>query len=172
MPNQTKIILGIDPGVADTGFGVISQDKGLKFIATGSIKTDKKTDLSQRLEIIYQQVKKLIVEYQPDIIGIEKLFFARNVTTALTVGQARGVVMLAAKEANIKILEFTPLQIKQAVTGSGQADKRQVGLMVKVLLKLNSVPKPDDAADALAAPPLLILNYLNHEKIKNSFHRR
>lgn len=150
MNSTGKIILGLDPGVADTGFGLVSKNGSVKFILAGSIKTAKGLPLPVRLNQIYKQVQQLIKQYQPEIIGIEKLYFARNVTTALEVGQARGVVMLAAQQATKTILEFTPLQIKQAVTGSGKADKKQVGLMVKTLLKLDSVPKPDDAADALA----------------------
>lgn len=150
MVKNRKIILGLDPGVADTGFGIIIQDRGLIFKDCGSIKTKKQKSSPQRLEEIYKQVSSLINRYQPDIIAVEKLYFARNVTTALTVGQARGVILLAAKQHNQLIVEFTPLQVKQSVTGNGQASKKQVGLMVKTLLKLNSVPQPDDAADALA----------------------
>lgn len=150
MINSAKIILGIDPGVADTGFGVIKKDQGLHFLTAGTIKTNKSLTPPERLKKIYQEIQELITEYQPEVVAVEKLFFARNVTTALAVGQARGVVLLAAHQAQKEIWEFTPLQIKQAVTGSGQADKRQVGLMVKTLLQLDSVPQPDDAADALA----------------------
>jgi len=145
-----QIILGIDPGVADTGFGVIEQSQGLKFLTAGSIQTSKQKDIAQRLVEIYQQINQLLIKYQPKLVAVEKLYFARNVTTALNVGQARGVILLAAKQQGKTLVEFTPLQIKQAVTGNGQADKRQVGLMVKTLLKLKSIPRPDDAADALA----------------------
>ena len=151
MNKNPKIILGIDPGIADTGFGVISKDKSdLKLIIAGSIKTNKNKKLPERIQEIYLAIGDLLKKYQPDLVAIEKLYFARNVTTALDVGQARGVVILAVKKQNINILEFTPLQIKQAVTGNGQATKRQVGLMVKTILKLKSIPKPDDAADAAA----------------------
>ena len=151
MNKDTRIILGLDPGVADTGFGVISQKaNSLKLIIAGSIKTSKNKKLPERIQEIYLAINDLIKKYQPDLVAIEKLYFARNVTTALDVGQARGVALLAIKEQKKPILEFTPLQIKQAVTGSGQATKRQVGLMVKTILKLKAVPKPDDAADAAA----------------------
>lgn len=151
MSNKEKIILGLDPGFADTGFGVISKNgTSIKFIDAGSIKTSKAKDFPYRIVSIYQEVNKLIAKYQPDLVAIEKLYFAKNVKTALDVGQARGVVLLAATESKQDILEFTPLQVKQAVCANGQASKKQVGLMVKTILNLKAVPKPDDAADALA----------------------
>ena len=165
MSVDQKIILGIDPGTADTGFGVISKDTtGLKFITAGSIKTSKAKKMPERLEEIHEAVQGLLKKYQPDLVAIEKLYFARNVTTALDVGQARGVVILAIQKQKIDILEFTPLQIKQAVTGNGQADKRQVGLMVKTILKISEVPKPDDAADAAAAA--ICGAFFNHILVK------
>ena len=146
-----KIILGLDPGFADTGFGLLQKDKnGLQFIDAGSIQTSRDKKFAERLVIIYKEIKKLIKKYKPDIIGIEKLYFARNVKTALDVAQARGVVILASEEYNIDIVEFSPVQVKQAVTSHGGANKKQVGLMVKTILKLKEVPQPDDAADALA----------------------
>ena len=146
-----KIILGLDPGFADTGFGLLQKDKnGLQFIDAGSIQTSRDKKFSERLVIIYKEIKKLIKKYKPDIIGIEKLYFARNVKTALDVAQARGVVILASEEYNIDIVEFSPVQVKQAVTSHGGANKKQVGLMVKTILKLKEIPQPDDAADALA----------------------
>lgn len=145
------IILGFDPGLADTGFGVIEKSGNqLKFRDAGSIQTPKNTDFGARLEAIYKAACKLIQKYQPDLVAVEKLFFAKNVSTALNVGEARGMILLAAHQNKKSILEFTPLQVKQAVTSSGAASKRQVGLMVKAILKLKSVPKPDDASDALA----------------------
>lgn len=151
MSSKQKIILGIDPGIADTGFGVIlKEDNKLKYITAGSIKTRKSLDFCERLDIIYQTVKKLIVQYKPDIIAVERLYFAKNAKTALDVGQARGVILLAIKQNKKELLEFTPLQVKQAVAAHGTASKRQVGLMVKTILQLDTVPKPDDAADALA----------------------
>ncbi|MBT6691706.1 crossover junction endodeoxyribonuclease RuvC [Candidatus Parcubacteria bacterium] len=151
MTSTKTNILGIDPGIADTGFGVIAKEGNkLEFIDTGSIQTSKNKNLSVRLQEIYNSVDELIKKYNPDLVAVEKLYFGKNVKTALDVGQARGVVILAIQQNKKELLEFTPPQIKQAVTGNGQSAKRQVGLMVKTILKLESVPKPDDAADALA----------------------
>lgn len=151
MGKADKIILGFDPGFADTGWGLISKgSRGLQFIDAGSIKTAKHKDFSKRLQIIHTEADKLLKKYNPDLVAVEKLYFAKNAKTALDVGQARGVLLLAIIANKKEILEFTPLQIKQAVCANGQASKNQVGLMVKTLLKLKSVPKPDDAADALA----------------------
>jgi len=146
-----KIILGIDPGLADTGFGIIKSENGnLKPLVYGSIKTKKGLKLTERLETISKELDKLIKEYQPELAGIEKLFFGRNVTTAISVGQARGVVLLGLATNKIPVIEFTPLQVKQTVTGYGGADKKQIQQMVKTILHLDQIPKPDDAADALA----------------------
>ncbi|MBA4541358.1 MULTISPECIES: crossover junction endodeoxyribonuclease RuvC [Thermoactinomyces] len=144
-------IMGIDPGIAIVGFGILDQ-KGnqLKPVEYGSIQTEAGLSTATRLKQIYDACTKLFAEHRPDVVAIEKLFFNRNVTTAFTVGQARGVMMLAAEEANIPITEYTPLQVKMAVVGYGQAEKKQVQEMVKVLLGLPRVPKPDDVADALA----------------------
>lgn len=144
-------ILGIDPGTATTGFGVIeSENQRLKFIDGGVVKTAPELDMPERLVIIHHELTELIAEIKPDIAAVELLYFATNVTTAMTVGQARGVVLLALSQAKIRIVEFTPLQVKQAVTGYGKATKPQIQEMVKTLLKLRSIPRPDDAADALA----------------------
>ena len=150
---MSYIILGIDPGIADTGFGLIekSQDGKLKCVDYGSIKTKAGTKLPNRLEIINQDLEKIIKKYKPKIIGVEELFFCRNVKTALVVGHARGVVLLTARQNRVPIVEFTPLQVKQAVSAYGKASKMQVQKMVKLLLNLDRTPKPDDAADALAA---------------------
>jgi len=146
-----NIILGIDPGIADTGWGVISNIKNnLKYIACGSIKTSAKDELAYRLEELHKQLDKIIKKYKPDIIGVEQLFFCANVKTALIVGQARGVVLLTARQNKLPIKEFTPLQVKQAVSAYGAASKMQVQRMVKTILNLKEIPKPDDAADALA----------------------
>ncbi len=146
------IILGIDPGIADTGFGIIEKDKASNIICLdyGSIKTKAKTDLAYRLEILSKELNKIIKKYKPKLIAVEQLFFCKNVKTALIVGQARGVVLLVARQNNIAIKEFTPLQVKQAVSAYGKAEKTQVARMVKLLLNLNELPCPDDAADALA----------------------
>ena len=145
-------ILGIDPGIADTGFGVIEKDiKGdIVCLDYGSIKTKANTDLAYRLEILSRELNKIIKKYKPELIAVEQLFFCKNVKTALVVGQARGVVLLTARQNNIAIKEFTPLQVKQAVSAYGKADKMQVTRMVKLLLNLDKLPRPDDAADALA----------------------
>ncbi|MDD4332672.1 MAG: crossover junction endodeoxyribonuclease RuvC [Patescibacteria group bacterium] len=146
------VILGIDPGIADTGWGVIEKNKqgGLSCLAYGSIKTKAKTELADRLEIINLELAKIIKEYKPQLIAVEELFFCNNVKTALVVGQARGVVILTAKQNKVRSVEFTPLQVKQAVSAYGKAGKLQVQKMVKLLLNLKEIPKPDDAADALA----------------------
>lgn len=148
---MAKIILGLDPGIADTGYGVISCDKG-KFIclAYGSIKTEAKKDLSERLEILDTELKKIIEKYQPEFVAVEELFFNTNAKTAIIVAQARGVLLLRIKKSGLRMLEFTPGQAKQAVAAYGRASKKQVQKMVKIILGLKSLPQPDDAADALA----------------------
>jgi len=145
-------ILGIDPGTGIVGFGFIEADsKSLKLIDAGVIRTPANQATELRLLTIYDEIRELIKEHRPEWLSIEKLFFARNVTTAMTVSQSRGVVILAAAQAKVKVAEYTPLQIKMAITGYGRADKKQMQEMVKILLALNQIPKPDDAADALAA---------------------
>jgi crossover junction endodeoxyribonuclease RuvC len=148
-----QIILGIDPGIADTGFGVIEKTdrSSLKCLDYGSIKTPAKMELSERLEMLGSELKDIIKKYKPSLVSIEELFFCKNVKTALVVGHARGVVMYVARQNKIPIVEFTPLQIKQAVSAYGKADKQQVQRMVKMILNLKEIPKPDDAADGLAA---------------------
>ena len=150
--NMRYTILGIDPGIADTGYGIIQKDKSgnLSCIDYGSIKTMAKTEMSRRLEIINKELNIIIKEYKPDLIAIEQLFFCNNAKTAIIVGQARGVAMFTARQNKIPIIEFTPLQVKQAVSAYGKAPKMQVQKMVKLLLNLEEIPKPDDAADALA----------------------
>jgi len=145
------IIFGIDPGVADTGYGIIKTDgQRLSCLDYGSIKTRAKTELAERLEIISKELGKIIKKHKPDLIAVEQLFFCKNIKTALVVGQARGVVLLTARQSKIPTVEFTPLQVKQAVSSYGQASKTQVQKMVKILLDLKEIPRPDDAADALA----------------------
>jgi crossover junction endodeoxyribonuclease RuvC len=145
-------ILGIDPGTGILGFGVIDFQKSkTKLIDAGVIRTPVKQPDAERLLTIYDELKELIIELKPEVMSVEKLFFAQNVTTAMSVSQARGVVLLLGQQHNLELHEFTPLQIKQAVTGYGKADKKQMQEMVRVLLGLSEVPKPDDAADALAA---------------------
>jgi len=151
MPAASLVILGIDPGLADTGFGVIEKcGQKIKALAYGSIKTKAHVPHQQRLLQIRNELMALINKYQPQYAGVEKLFFAKNVTTAFSVAQARGVAVLCLGETCLKLYEFTPLQVKMALTGYGQADKKQIQQMVKIVLGLKEIPKPDDAADALA----------------------
>ncbi|MAF20574.1 MAG: crossover junction endodeoxyribonuclease RuvC [Parcubacteria group bacterium] len=146
------IILGIDPGTAITGYGIIEKNGDiLKMIKYGCIKTTKDHSSAERLYQIDQQLTKLIRQYKPKQVAIEDIFFFKNLKTAIKVSQARGVILAQAARMKIPVFEYTPLQIKQAVTGYGRADKSQVQKMVKLILSLKEIPKPDDAADALAA---------------------
>lgn len=145
-------VLGIDPGTGILGFGVIETQGGkAQLVDGGVIRTPVKEDDAVRLLTIYEELTDIIEHTKPEIMSVEKLFFARNVTTAMTVSQARGVVLLCGKQAGMEIFEYTPMQIKMAVTGYGKAEKKQVQEMVRVILGLETVPKPDDCADALAA---------------------
>lgn len=146
-------ILGIDPGTGILGFGIIDIDaKGkASLIDAGVIRTPVKQADSDRLFTIFQELTEVINELKPDVMAVERLFFAQNVTTAMSVSQARGVVLLMGKQHKMELHEYTPLQIKQALTGYGRADKKQIQEMVRVILGLKEVPKPDDCADALAA---------------------
>ena len=144
-------ILGIDPGTAILGFGIIDIISGnAQLVDAGVIRTPVKEDDAVRLQTIYEELTDIINSSKPEIMSVEKLFFITNVTTAMTVSQARGVVLLCGKQAGLEIFEYTPLQIKMAITGYGRADKRQMQEMVRVILQLDKVPKPDDCADALA----------------------
>jgi crossover junction endodeoxyribonuclease RuvC len=144
-------ILGLDPGTASTGYGIVdSVDGKLSVVDYGVIKTSAKASPSLRLQKIYNELNRLIERYEPDSAGVEELFFGRNITTAISVGQARGVLLLALANANIPIGEYSPPKIKDAVTGYGKADKQQVQLMIRNLLDLEETPRPDDAADGLA----------------------
>lgn len=145
------IIIGLDPGTATTGFGLIEVNGGKsKYLDAGVITTPADSPMPERLETIYTEVRELMKEYKPDLAAIELLYFGNNVTTAISVGQARGVLLLASYQRNLEIVEYTPLQIKMAITGFGRADKPQVQSMVQTLLGLKTLPRPDDAADALA----------------------
>jgi len=150
--NKSIKILGIDPGYGRVGFGIINA-QGNKFVHTvhGVIETTKDEQLAYRLNEIYESLNTLIEKYEPDELSIEKLFFFKNVTTAMAVSEARGVMQLLAYRAQMKIFEYTPFEIKQAVTGNGRAQKGQIQRVLKLLLNLKATPKPDDAADALAA---------------------
>jgi len=145
------IILGIDPGYALVGYGVIEKtNSGLKPIAVGTIATPTNESIPVRLAMIDEELTKIIVKFKPNAVAVEELFFNTNVTTAIKVAQARGIILLCAIKECGHLYEYTPLQVKQALTGHGRADKKQVQYMVKALLGLSEVPKPDDAADALA----------------------
>ena len=146
------IVLGIDPGIATTGYGVVRENPDGQVVALsyGALLTPKTDTLPERLLSLRRQLMALIAEWRPTETAVEALFFATNLKTAMTVGQARGVVLVTLHEAGLPIGEYTPLQVKQAITGYGQADKRQMQLTVKMLLALDALPKPDDAADALA----------------------
>lgn len=144
-------ILGIDPGIATVGYGVIQYENGrFRTIATGAIETPAGIDVENRLEIVYNDLCELIQMYSPTEMAIEELFFNTNQKTAIAVAEARGVILLAARKNNLNIAEYTPIQVKMAVTGYGRAEKKQVQEMVKIILGLPKIPKPDDAADALA----------------------
>ena len=146
------LVLGIDPGIAITGFGLIrdGQDGTLVSVDYGVITTPADASTAARLQQIYRGVGQLLEKYQPSSAGIEKLLFGRNVSTAMAVGQARGVTILALADAGVEIAEYTPASVKEAVAGYGNAGKGQVQDMVRLLLNLSEIPKPDDAADALA----------------------
>jgi crossover junction endodeoxyribonuclease RuvC len=144
------IILGIDPGTAITGYGVIKKSRKLELIDYGCIKTSADLSTAERLDKMYKELKILIKKYKPEIAAVEDIFFFKNLKTAIKVSQARGVILLAIAQSKIRVAEYTPLQIKQAVACYGRAEKLQVQKMVKVLLNLEEIPGPDDAADALA----------------------
>lgn len=145
-------ILGIDPGTGILGFGVIDVQRGKpQLVDGGVIRTPVHEDDAVRLLTIYEELTDIIAATKPTMMSVEKLFFARNVTTAMTVAQARGVVLLCGMQAEMQIYEYTPMQIKLAITGYGKADKKQMQEMVRTILGLKEVPKPDDAADAIAA---------------------
>ena len=144
-------ILGIDPGIATIGFGVLDSEKAShQLIQCGVITTPAHTSLSSRLEQIYDDMGQILELFKPEAVAIEVLFFKNNITTGISVAHGRGVILLACRKAGVRVYEYTPLQVKQAVTGYGLAEKRQVMEMVKKLCRLPAVPKPDDAADAVA----------------------
>lgn len=143
-------ILGIDPGYGIVGYGIIDSNVGIDVVDYGVISTPKELSLPDRLEVIYSSLQSLINSYNPDVVAVEELFYFKNQTTVIPVAEARGVILLSCKKSGVPIYEYTPLQIKQALTGVGRAEKAQVQFMVKSILGLEKVPKPDDAADALA----------------------
>lgn len=145
------IVMGIDPGYAITGYGIVEKiGNNFKLIDYGAVTTDAGVDFPKRLDILYSGLTEIINKYNPEIIGMEELFFNKNIKTAIAVGQGRGVAVLAVQRAGKPLYEYTPLQVKQAVVGYGRAEKMQVQKMVQIMLKLKAIPKPDDAADALA----------------------
>ncbi|MCK9439106.1 MAG: crossover junction endodeoxyribonuclease RuvC [Patescibacteria group bacterium] len=159
--NNKKIILGIDPGLADTGFGLIEVcGSSVKCLDFGSIKTYPKEDFVERLKKIDSVLQEIIDKYKPDIASVEKLFFNTNAKTALLVGQARGVILLGLVKNKIPIFEFTPLQLKQTISNYGRADKNQIKRMIKIFLNLKELPKSDDSADALGLA-ICAINCLN-----------
>ncbi len=144
-------ILGIDPGIATVGFGIVEyKNSRFKTIDYGAVLSAPDIEMTNRLKLIYDDMSYIIEKYSPDEVAVEQLFFNTNVKTAINVGQARGVLILAAANKNIPVFEYTPLQVKQAVVGYGRAAKAQVQYMVKAILSLSEIPKPDDTADALA----------------------
>ena len=156
------LVLGIDPGTATTGYGLVRDrvDGSLEPVAYGTIKTPAGTPAHQRLSMLFHQINEILLLHHPNSCAVEKLFFQRNISTAIAVGEARGVLMLAISEAGLEMAEYSPNEIKQAVAGYGSAGKKQVQEMVRVLLELPEIPKPDDAADALA----IAITHLNTQK--------
>ena len=152
MSKTSNILLGIDPGIARIGFGVLkhSGKDAIEVLDYGCITTNAGVAMEDRLRTLYEELSGIIKQHKPTIMAVEKIYFAKNTKTALTVGHARGVILLTAATYGLSLQEFTPLQIKQGLTGYGRADKNQIGQMVKTLLKLERVPTPDDTADALA----------------------
>lgn len=146
------LVIGIDPGTATTGYGLVREDRNgsLAAIAFGVVTTPPDLPMPQRLQLLHAELNEILQLHQPDSGAVEQLFFQTNVKTAISVGQGRGVALLCLAQAGLDVGEYTPLEVKQAVTGYGKADKRQVQEMVRVLLQLDERPKPDDAADALA----------------------
>jgi crossover junction endodeoxyribonuclease RuvC len=155
-------ILGLDPGTASVGYGIVEESEGqVSVVVYGVIRTEPKDgDSARRLQIIYEQLNELLSQFKPDAAAVEELFFGRNITTAISVGQARGVLLLALANAGIPIAEYSPPKIKEAVSGYGNASKQQVQYMVQNLLDLEEIPKPDDAADGLA----VALTHFQHRR--------
>ncbi len=154
------IVIGIDPGLATVGFGVLrKEENGIMPVSYGCIRTSSEKQTPERLLEIYAEINALFDKYRPDAVAVERLFFNKNVTNAMSVSEARGVIFLAAQQKNIPLFEYTPNQVKQAITGSGRADKKQMQEMIKRLLNLDEVPQPDDAADGLSIA-LCHINFL------------
>ena len=147
-----RVVLGVDPGTAITGYGVVAEDSDGEFVllACGVIRTAAHTAMHLRLLELFRDLQAIIDEFEPEVMAVEKLFFGRNVTTAISVGQARGSILLSAALAGLEVVEYTPAEVKQAISGYGNADKEQVQEMVRQVLHLDAAPQPDDAADGLA----------------------
>lgn len=161
-------VLGIDPGTAIVGYGIIDFEKNeYKTITYGCIYTDKDLELEERLLIIYEELERIIKKFKPDHMAIEELYFFKNAKTVISVGQARGVTVLAGMKAKLNPKGYTPLQVKMGITGYGKADKKQVQKMVQKILKLDEIPEPDDAADALAIA-VTHINSLTSSLVKSS----
>jgi len=144
------ITIGIDPGTALLGYGVIESNDESKLIDYGVVETASSISMPDRLKFLHEAITELLARHRPDVLAVEQLFFARNVTTAISVGQARGVILLAAAQAGIRVVEYSPSEVKQAVVGYGKAEKSQMQEMVRIILDMDHPPHPDDAADALA----------------------
>ena len=165
-PRSTLRVMGIDPGTATTGWAVLEEIKGaVKPIAYGHISTSPKNSVSDRLREVADDIEKIIKKYKPQESAIEDIFFFKNQKTIIKVSQSRGAMLLTLEKKNVKVFSYTPLQVKQALTGYGRADKKQIQLMVKNILKLKEIPKPDDTADAIA----IALCHLNSRKV-NALH--
>lgn len=168
------LVMGIDPGIAISGYGLVDSDfDPYKVVDYGVLRTDSVMEMPTRLKSIFEGYMDLIKKYRPKAIAVEELFFNKNAKTIITVGEARGAAILAAAMTEVEVFEYTPLQVKQAVVGYGRAVKQQIQEMTKILLKLKEIPKPDDAADALAVA-LCHINSIKfqdviNEKVKRSF---
>jgi len=163
------IVIGVDPGLATTGIGILeSVGNKINVLGYGVIKTQAKTELPQRLKKIYDELSGLIEKYKPDVVVHEKVFFCNNAKTAILIGEAIGVIKLACINLNLNVAEYTPLQVKQAIVGYGFATKDQVGKMIQIVLGLKEIPKPDDAADALA----IAFAYINLNKFTDTGKRK
>lgn len=151
MSGEVRRTIGIDPGTARLGYAVVESERGtLRLLVCGVVTTPKGLEMPRRLSSIYDDLREIVREHQPTSMAVEELFFSKNVTTAVSVGQARGIALLVAAQAGLTVHEYKPMLVKQAVHGYGLASKEQVGEMVRVLLRLDAVPRPDDAADAAA----------------------
>jgi crossover junction endodeoxyribonuclease RuvC len=169
-PDYAYITVGIDPGTGTTGYGVVglTPDGDFVLLACGVIRTPPRTAMHLRLQELFNDLCDLIDEFRPDGLAVEKLFFGRNVTTAITVGQARGVILLAAAQAHLEVAEYTPAEVKQAIAGYGNADKRQVQEMVQRILDLTEIPRPDDAADGVAIAVCHLQSLTYHRRVADA----